>query len=69
MIDYERLYFAVNDAVSKNTRDINSIIANSALCWDDTAVKVNYGDSELIFDLINYELAGILTADLIFDRR
>lgn len=69
MIDYERLYFAVNDTVSKNTRDINSIIANSSLCWDDTAVKVNYGNSELIFDLINYELVGISTADLIFDRR
>ena len=67
MIDYERLLFALKDVLLEeqwDNYDLNSIVRNAELCWDDTAVKVKSSDFSFIFDLMDYECVSIDTNDL-----
>lgn len=67
MIDYERLLFALKDVLLEeqwDNYDLNSIVRNAELCWDDTAVCVKSSDFSFIFDLMDYECVSIDTNDL-----
>lgn len=67
MIDYERLLFALKDVLLEeqwDNYDLNSIVRNAELCWDDTAVRVKSSDFSFIFDLMDYECVSIDTNDL-----
>lgn len=67
MIDYERLLNALKDMLLEehwDNYDLNSIVRNATLCWDDTAVMVKSRDFEFIFDLISYECKAITTTDI-----
>ena len=68
MIDYERLMNAVKDVLLEehwDNYDLESIVRNAVLCWDDTAVMVKSSDFEFVFDLISYECRSVSTNDLL----
>ena len=68
MIDYERLLNAVKDVLLEehwDNYDLNTIVRNAVLCWDDTAVMVKSSDFRFVFDLISYECLSVSTNDLI----
>ena len=67
MIDYERLLYALKDCLLEEQwedYDLNSIVRNACLCWDDTAVQVKSVDFEFVFDLVSYECLSVSTNDL-----
>lgn len=67
MIDYERLLNAVKDVLLEehwDNYDLQTIVRNAVLCWDDTAVMVKSTDFTFIFDLISYECLSVSTKDL-----
>ena len=67
MIDYERLLYALKDCLLEEQwedYDLNSIVRNASLCWDDTAVMVKSTDFEFVFDVVSYECLSVSTNDL-----
>lgn len=67
MIDYELLMNALKDVLLEehwDNYDLNSIVRNASLCWDDTAVLVKSSDFEFVFDLISYDCLSVSTNDL-----
>ena len=67
MIDYERLLYALKDCLLEEQwedYDLNTIVRNASLCWDDTAVMVKSTDFEFVFDLVSYECLSVSTNDL-----
>jgi len=67
MIDYDGLMNAVKDMLLEDDwdyYDLNTIVRNAELCWDDTAVKVKSTDFEFIFDIVSYECLSVECADL-----
>ena len=66
-IDYERLMNALKDLLLEehwDNYDLNSIVKNASLCWDDTAILVKSVDFEFVFDLVSYECLSVSTNDL-----
>lgn len=66
-IDYERLLYALKDMLLEehwDNYDLNSIVFNAVLCWDDTAVLVKSSDFSFVFDLLSYECLSVETNDL-----
>ena len=67
MIDYERLLYALKDCLLEEQwedYDLNSIVRNASLCWDDTAILVKSVDFEFVFDVVSYECLSVSTNDL-----
>jgi hypothetical protein len=67
MIDYERLLYALKDMLLEEQwedYDLNSIVRNASLCWDDTAILVKSVDFEFVFDVVSYECLSVSTNDL-----
>ena len=67
MIDYERLLYALKDCLLEDQwedYDLESIVRNASLCWDDTAILVKSVDFEFVFDLVSYECLSVSTNDL-----
>ena len=67
MIDYERLLNALKDVLLEehwDNYDLNAIVWNASLCWDDTAVLVKGSDFEFVFDVVSYECLSVSTNDL-----
>ena len=68
MIDYERLLNALKDMLLEehwDNYDLDSIVHNASLCWDNTAVQVKSNDFIFIFDLISYECKSVSTNDIL----
>lgn len=68
MIDYERLLNALKDNILEENwgqYDLEGIVHNASLCWDDTAVMVKSNDFVFVFDLISYECKSVSTNDLL----
>lgn len=66
-IDYERLLNAVKDVLLEehwDNYDLDALVHNASLCWDDTAVEVKGSDFTFIFDLISYDCLSVSTLDL-----
>lgn len=66
-IDYERLLNALKDCLLEehwDNYDLNSIVKNASLCWDDTAILVKSVDFEFVFDVVSYECLSVSTNDL-----
>ena len=67
MIDYERLLYALKDMLLEEQwedYDLNSVVRNASLCWDDTAILVKSVDFEFVFDVVSYECLSVSTNDL-----
>lgn len=67
-IDYERLMNALKDVLLEehwDNYDLNSIVKNASLCWDDTAILVKSSNFEFVFDIISYDCLNVNTNDLI----
>jgi hypothetical protein len=67
MIDYERLLNALKDMLLEEQwedYDLNSVVRNASLCWDDTAILVKSVDFEFVFDVVSYECLSVSTNDL-----
>ena len=68
MIDYERLMNALKDVLLEehwSNYDLESIVRNAVLCWDDTAVLVKSSDFSFVFDLVDYSCKSVSTEDLV----
>ena len=66
-IDYEHLMNALKDLLLEehwDNYDLNSIVKNASLCWDDTAILVKSVDFEFVFDVVSYECLSVSTNDL-----
>lgn len=63
-IDYERLKYSLLEVLNDTDSDVDVIVHNAELCWDDTAIKVKGTDFEFIFDLISYDCLNVNTNDL-----
>lgn len=63
-IDYERLKYSLLEVLNDSDSDVDVIVRNAELCWDDTAIKVKGTDFEFIFDLISYDCLNVNTNDL-----
>ena len=71
MIDYEQLLNALKDMLLEqqcDNYDLNEIVRNASLCWDDTAVLVKSVDFEFVFDIVSYECLSVSTNDLIEEK-
>ena len=67
MIDYERLMNSVKDVILEehwSNYDLNTIVRNASLCWDDTAVLVKSSDFEFVFNIISYDCLNVSTMDI-----
>lgn len=67
MIDYERLMNSVKDVILEEhwcNYDLNTIVRNASLCWDDTGVLVKSSDFEFVFDIISYDCLNVSTMDM-----
>ena len=67
MIDYDSLLNSVKEVLLEDLwedYDLESIVRNASLCWDDTAVMVKSSDFTFIFDLVSYDCVSVSTNDL-----
>ena len=68
MIDYDRLLISVKDVLLEehwDNYDLEAVVRNAVLCWDDTAVMVKSNDFVFVFDIRSYECLSVDTNDLL----
>lgn len=61
-IDYERLLLALKNIFLEEevgNYDLEGIVRNAELCWDDTAVMVKSSDFEFVFDIVSYDVLSV----------
>ena len=61
-IDYERLLLALKNIFLEEelgNYDLDGIVHNAELCWDDTAVMVKSSDFEFVFDIVSYDVLSV----------
>ena len=66
-IDHEKLLYALKDVLLEeqwDNYDLDSIVRNASLCWDDTGILVKSVDFEFVFDVVSYECLSVSTNDL-----
>ena len=63
MNSLENAILEVFDDEGTTVPDVSVVLKTAELVWDDTAVQVKSSDSQMVFELISYEMVDYIGYD------